>query len=131
MNQIISFINQPTFTVYGKSLTIGDWLIVPTLLIVGWLLINWLVRFTSNRLMAKNVDINIVHLVRRVVYVVAVIILFITTLELINIPLTAFAFISGAVAIGVGFGAQNIINNFISGWILMWEIGRASCRERV
>ncbi|MDA1075831.1 MAG: mechanosensitive ion channel [Proteobacteria bacterium] len=28
---------------------------------------------------------------------------------------------SGALAIGFGFGAQNIINNFISGWILMWE----------
>jgi len=37
------------------------------------------------------------------------------------VPLGAFAFVSGAVAIGVGFGAQNIINNFISGWILMWE----------
>ena len=30
-------------------------------------------------------------------------------------------FISGAIAIGIGFGAQNIINNFISGWILMGE----------
>jgi small-conductance mechanosensitive channel len=35
--------------------------------------------------------------------------------------LTAFAFATGAIAIGVGFGAQNIINNFISGWILMAE----------
>jgi small-conductance mechanosensitive channel len=38
-----------------------------------------------------------------------------------NVPLGAFAFVSGAVAIGVGFGAQNIINNFISGWILLME----------
>lgn len=121
MDQIISFLNQPTINVYGKFFTIGDWLTVPTVLIVGWLLINWLVSFTSSRLIAKNVDINIVHLFRRLVYVVAIIILVITTLDLINIPLTAFAFISGAVAIGVGFGAQNIINNFISGWILMWE----------
>lgn len=121
MDQIISFLNQPTINVYGKFFTIGDWLIVPTVLIVGWLLINWLVSFTSSRLIAKNIDINIVHLIRRLVYVVAIIILVITTLDLINIPLTAFAFISGAVAIGVGFGAQNIINNFISGWILMWE----------
>lgn len=45
----------------------------------------------------------------------------ITTLDLLNVPLTAFAFVSGALAIGFGFGAQNIINNFISGWILMWE----------
>ncbi|MCV5276154.1 mechanosensitive ion channel, partial [Escherichia coli] len=27
----------------------------------------------------------------------------------------------GAIAIGFGFGAQNIINNFISGWILIGE----------
>ena len=45
----------------------------------------------------------------------------ITALDLLGIPLAAFAFITGAIAIGVGFGAQNIINNFISGWILMWE----------
>jgi small-conductance mechanosensitive channel len=40
---------------------------------------------------------------------------------MLRIPITALAFISGAVAIGVGFGAQNIINNLISGWILMSE----------
>jgi small-conductance mechanosensitive channel len=44
-----------------------------------------------------------------------------TAMSLLRIPLTAFAFISGAVAIGVGFGAQNIVNNFISSWILMSE----------
>jgi len=38
-----------------------------------------------------------------------------------QVPLAAFAFLSGAVAIGFGFGAQNIINNFISGWIIMGE----------
>lgn len=121
MDQITAFLNKPTFNVYGQSLTTGDWLIVPTVLIVGWLLIKWLVSFISNRLVASNVDINVVHLIQRIIYVVAIIILAMTTLELIHVPLTAFAFISGAVAIGVGFGAQNIINNFISGWILMWE----------
>jgi small-conductance mechanosensitive channel len=42
-------------------------------------------------------------------------------LSLSNIPLTTFTFIGGAVAIGVGFGSQNIIKNFISGIILMVE----------
>ena len=44
-----------------------------------------------------------------------------TALGLLGIPLTTFHFATGALAIGVGFGAQNIINNFISGWILMTE----------
>ena len=43
------------------------------------------------------------------------------SLELIGVPLTVFAFLGGAVAIGVGFGSQNILNNFISGLILLFE----------
>ena len=60
-------------------------------------------------------------MVRRAFLIVGFTVLGLVTLDLLRIPLTAFAFISGAIAIGVGFGAQNIINNFISGWILMWE----------
>jgi small-conductance mechanosensitive channel len=39
----------------------------------------------------------------------------------VNIPLTLFTFLGGAIAIGIGFGAQNLINNFISGFIVMGE----------
>ena len=42
-------------------------------------------------------------------------------LELVNVPVTGFAFMGGAIAIGVGFGSQNIINNFISGLIILAE----------
>jgi small-conductance mechanosensitive channel len=42
-------------------------------------------------------------------------------LRIVNIPLTVFAFLGGAIAIGVGFGAQNLINNFISGLIILAE----------
>ncbi|MFT5814714.1 MAG: small-conductance mechanosensitive channel [Psychroserpens sp.] len=51
--------------------------------------------------------------------VIAITVIIISILDFINVPIAAFAFLSGAIAIG--FGAQNIINNFISGWILMWE----------
>jgi small-conductance mechanosensitive channel len=37
------------------------------------------------------------------------------------VPLTAFAFLGGALAIGVGFGTQNIIKNLISGMIILFE----------
>jgi small-conductance mechanosensitive channel len=39
----------------------------------------------------------------------------------VKVPLTAFTVLGGAVALGVGFGSQNIINNFISGLILLAE----------
>ena len=113
--------NEVIFSVSGQDFTLGQLLIIPAVLIVGYLVIRWLARIITKRLVARNMQADVVHLVRRIFYILALAVLFITTLELLNVPLTALAFVSGAVAIGVGFGAQNIINNFISGWILMWE----------
>ena len=121
MEQLFLFLNYPTISIDGQTITVGQWLAAPILLFLGYLLTKWLARFISNRLIASGVDADMVHLIRRIFYILAITILVVTTLDLINMPLTAFAFISGAIAIGVGFGTQNIINNFISGWILMWE----------
>lgn len=43
------------------------------------------------------------------------------TLHAYQIPLTMFAVVGGAVAIGIGFGTQTIFNNFISGLIILME----------
>jgi potassium efflux system protein len=56
-------------------------------------------------------------LIRAVTISLAIIIALVT----VKIPLAVFAFLGGALAIGVGFGAQNLINNFISGFILLAE----------
>lgn len=109
------------FTYNETDITLGDVLIVPLYIVTAILLIRWSIHFVVKRMHVNKVSPDVVHLVSRLLYVLAVIVVTITTLELINVPLTAFAFVSGAFAIGVGFGAQNIINNFISGWILMWE----------
>ena len=43
------------------------------------------------------------------------------TLAFLKIPLTVFAFFGGALAIGLGFGMQTLIKNFISGIIVLAE----------
>jgi len=53
-------------------------------------------------------------------YVVVLVVIFFA-MRIVNIPLAAFTFMGGAIALGIGFGAQKLINNFISGFILMAE----------
>ena len=103
------------------AITLGQVVAVAVTVVVALALAGWLIRKFSKRLLEKGRDANIVQLVNRVLWVALITILFFTTLSMLNIPLGAFAFITGAIAIGIGFGAQNIINNFISGWILMGE----------
>ncbi len=121
LKDIQQFIETKLISIGGYDITVGQTLFVPTVALCGYLLLGWLVRSTTTQMQRRGMDANIIQVVRRAVYIVGLIILIITLLELLNVPLTAFAFVSGAVAIGIGFGAQNIINNFISGWILIWE----------
>jgi small-conductance mechanosensitive channel len=121
VDKIFEFFGRVAFTLGGQDVTYGDLLFIPTLVIIGFLLTNGISRLIASRLNARKVGPDLIHLIRRIFHIVAIAVIVITTLDFIKVPLTAFAFISGAVAIGIGFGAQNIVNNFISGWILMWE----------
>lgn len=121
VEKLFELLNINVMTIGEQPITMGNIVIIPTVLILGFWVTKLLGKFIANRLAKRNVDPNVIHMLKRLFYVLAIVILAITTLDLINVPITAFAFLSGAVAIGFGFGAQNIINNFISGWILMWE----------
>lgn len=116
-----SLFTQPLFTLGSHSISLAQILSIPTAILLGVFFIRWSARFLSRRMKKHNFSPDLIQMINRAYLIAAMIILVISTLDLMNVPLTAFAFISGAVAIGIGFGAQNIINNFISGWILMWE----------
>jgi small-conductance mechanosensitive channel len=115
------FLSSEVITFSEQPITLGELFLIPLLLVIGIYLTKWAIKLITNRLTTKKTDPNIIHFLQRVLYIIAIVIIVITILDLINVPLTDFAFLSGAIAIGFGFGAQNIINNFISGWILMWE----------
>jgi small-conductance mechanosensitive channel len=49
------------------------------------------------------------------------VLLLLLTLNLAKIPFTVFAFLGGALAIGVGFGTQTLIKNLVSGMVVLME----------
>jgi small-conductance mechanosensitive channel len=105
----------------GQVFTIGQLVIVMLLLVFGYFGSRLIVFLIGRRLATTKLRPDVIHIVKRIVFFAILVLVVITALGLLGIPLTAFAFATGAIAIGVGFGAQNIINNFISGWILMVE----------
>lgn len=61
------------------------------------------------------------YAVSTMVHYAVLLIGFFLAIVALGFELSQFAFIAGAVGIGVGFGLQNIINNFVSGLILLFE----------
>ena len=122
MDTILKLLNTTVISVGdGPGLTVLQIAVAVLTLLTGIWLSRWAERKLSNRLEQREVDPGAVQLMRRLFYIVVILVLAATALSLLGIPLGAFAFVSGAIAIGVGFGAQNVISNFISGWILLTE----------
>ena len=114
--------NYPLFSLSsGSQVTVSQVALTLLIIVLGLVLAWYLRRLLGRQLIRAKVDPTAAEAIQRFFFYAILVILFITALGLLSIPVTALAFISGAVAIGVGFGAQNIINNLISGWILMSE----------
>lgn len=105
----------------GNAVTVSQIVLVLLVAAGGYLLSRLVARIIRTRLAGTDIRPDVAHVIQRVTFYALLVMVAMMVLSLLRIPLTAFAFVSGAVAIGVGFGAQNIINNFISGWILMTE----------
>jgi small-conductance mechanosensitive channel len=120
-NDTAELLSRQLFMFGETPITFSQVLAAPLILVLGLIASRILIGAFTRRLSGQGIDDNLVLLVKRGLWAVVITVLFLLALSILNVPLTAFTFISGAVAIGVGFGAQNILNNFISGWILMGE----------
>ncbi|MCG3180254.1 MAG: Mechanosensitive channel MscK [Phycisphaerae bacterium] len=91
-------------------------------LVIGLWVSRRISRWLRNALVRRlHLEVSVAVAVNGIVFYTLIVVVVLLSLQVVSIPLTIFAFLGGAVAIGLGFGAQNIFNNFISGLILLVE----------
>ena len=103
------------------SLTVGRACSSLLFIIFGYFAARIISRTIARRLPKVGVNEAAAHAIESLSFYFLLIAFGLTALRYANVPLTMFTFLGGAVAIGVGFGSQNILNNFISGLILLAE----------
>ncbi len=106
----------------GKSITPRKLVNGFIILGIGLLLSRLILRYLRNRLFPRlGIKTNVALIAENLTKYFLLFMVCFAVLQYLSIPLTVFTFLGGAVAIGVGFGAQNLISNFLSGLILMGE----------
>ena len=105
-----------------RSVTVGKVIQVVLILVIGYLLCRLLASLVE-RIAARRFKIprQTAQILSKWILGVLLSILVVFSLILVRIPFEAFAFLGGALAIGVGFGMQNLLKNLISGVIVLIE----------
>jgi small-conductance mechanosensitive channel len=118
-----------SFDEYSKGIPVGNITINPLnfLFAIALLLfvisitkiIQW---FVSDRvLLYANIDRGIKDTVNALIGYAGVILAFMSALGTLGVSMSSMAIIAGALSVGIGFGLQAVVSNFISGLILLFE----------
>ena len=106
----------------SRGVTIGKSVGAVLIFVFGYALARALARRAETLMVRRfGVSESQARVLRRWLLILTAFILAVITLNLARIPLTVFAFMGGALAIGVGFGTQTLLRNFISGIIVLFE----------
>lgn len=106
----------------GHVVLLNQLIIALGVVVLGVILSKLLTRLLGSRLRKITpLSPNGVYLIEKLVRIILIVLVVLVALPIAGIPITVFTVLGGALAIGVGFGAQNLFNNLISGLILMLE----------
>lgn len=124
LQPVIAFLDSDTLSFLVGDVRVSIFLITKALFVI--LVLFWLCSIFLSFLEKHVAKIKFVSSSNRALFLKAVqfavyFLLFLVSLKVIGIDLTAFAIVGGAVGIGIGFGLQKITSNYISGVILLVE----------
>lgn len=120
MDRLAAILHFPLFEIGGQAITPVR-LAILTLTFLITLFVARAARRQMERRLARYLEPGPRYTVARLSQYAIWAVGLIVALNLVNINVTAFAVVAGALGIGVGFGLQNIVANFVAGLVLLFE----------
>ncbi len=109
-------------TVGSQRITLGLGILAVGSLGISYLA-SWVLQavLTANVMARRNVDTGVSIAVNRLLHYALVSGGFVIALVVLGIDLTKMTLLASALGVGIGFGLQTIVNNFVCGLILLFE----------
>lgn len=106
----------------GNDIKVSNIVVALLILLIGINLSKKLIKLIMPLISKKlDEDQDLVYTIERLLSLVFLGITVLLALQVANIPLAIFAFIGGAFAIGIGLGAQGLVNNLVNTMIIIIE----------
>ncbi len=110
------------FQIGNISISLMGLLTGVLLFVIGYLLTRWFQNWLDNSVMARGrVDSGVRNSIRTVIGYVGLCLAALVGVSAAGFNMSNLALIAGGLSLGIGFGLQNIVQNFVSGLILLAE----------
>jgi small-conductance mechanosensitive channel len=120
-DKMISLFNYPLFTVGNRIITPLNFALFILILVIGWFVGKYYKYLIYRLRHSKNISYSTATLLANMGYYAILTLSFLIALKVVGLDLSSLAIIAGALSVGIGFGLQNVVSNFVSGIILMFE----------
>lgn len=117
-----SLMDTELINIYGTSISLLFVIKFITILSIG-LVISWIYKYKIIR--SKKLSTKLSNSTKTILgnlgYYFIIFLTLVIAFSSVGLNLSSLAVVAGALSVGIGFGLQNIVSNFISGLILMFE----------
>ena len=120
MEWLSQMLDLVVFEVADRVFTVGRLLAVAGVLVLGYLAAKLIARFCEARF-AERIGTGVHHSLVRIVQYVIWVVALLVSLQVLGIELTTLTVIAGVLGVGISFGLQNLVGNFVAGVVLLFE----------
>jgi small-conductance mechanosensitive channel len=121
-NDLLRILNYPLMKLGDSNLTLAEVLKFLCIIVLVFVCERTLRRHLMRRFLQRtHLEPAMQYAVGKIAGYLFIALGFYVALKLVGIDLSSLAVLAGAVGVGLGFGLQNIISNFVSGLIILAE----------
>ncbi len=118
--EIIAWYNLPLFKIGEQPITVKNIVKAIIVLILTYFFSYFMRKFLSNAFRKKsNVSHGFVYSINRLVHYVILVIGLVIAMTVMGLDFDRMFIVLGALSVGIGFGLQSIVNNFVCGLIIL------------
>lgn len=119
---IKEFLDIYIFSMGEQSITLWTILYFVILIFLLFFLTGRITKWIVTKVLAKSkIDVGIRMSIGTIIKYLIIVLGLIIILQTVGINLSSLTILAGALGVGIGFGLQNITNNFVSGIIILLE----------
>lgn len=110
------------FTIAGVKVSPSTIIVAIGIVVIGFLITRLVQRLLDDRLLSHaQIDIGVRNSIKAGLGYAGIAATILLAISSVGFDLSQIALIAGALSVGIGFGLQGVVNNFVSGLILLIE----------